>query len=92
MLWNQSDPIINQELADKVKEIKAFSENEEEKAKVNQYFEDANISEIGRKFENAKLEDILTVCHIAVRRFPAEYVTVLLDYILEGENKNDRRS
>lgn len=74
---------IDQNLVNKIQDIKLFTENEEEKARVNKFFEDANTTRIGQIFENATLDDILPVCYIAVRRFPAEYVTVLLDYILK---------
>ena len=100
-MWNMSDHIkasdkfsdnprdveafINQNLINKIEDIKLFTENEEEKARVNKFFEDANTSRIAQIFENATLDDILPVCYIAVRRFPAEYVTVLLDYILKNE-------
>ena len=100
-MWNMSDHIeisdkfsdnpreveafINQNLVNKIQDIKLFAENEEEKARVNKFFEDANTTRIGQIFENATLDDILPVCYIAVRRFPAEYVTVLLDYILKSE-------
>lgn len=88
-MWNLSidEPFINKNLIEQVKEIKSFTEDEEEKARIHDFFEDANTSEIARVFENATLNDILTVCCIAVRRFPAEYVTVLLDYILKMEEK-----
>ena len=86
-MWNISsdEPFINNNLIDQVKEIKSFIENEEEKERIHNFFEDANTSEIARIFEHAQLNDILPVCCIAVRRFPAEYVTVLLDYILKRE-------
>lgn len=88
-MWNLSidEPFINKNLIEQVKEIKSFTEDEEEKARIHSFFEDANTSEIARVFENATLDDILPVCCIAVRRFPAEYITVLLDYILKMEEK-----
>lgn len=79
------EAFIDQNLVKKIQDIKLFTENEEEKARVNKFFEDANTTRIGQIFENATLDDILPVCCIAVRRFPAEYVTVLLDYILKSE-------
>ena len=94
-MWNISDDeikkteepraFIDQNLVNKIQDIKLFTENKEEKARVSKFFEDANITRIGQIFENATLDDILPVCYIAVRRFPAEYVTVLLDYILKSE-------
>lgn len=76
---------IDQNLVNKIQDIKLFTENEEEKARISKFFEDANTTRIWQIFENATLDDILPVCYIAVRRFPAEYVTVLLDYILKSE-------
>ena len=51
------------------------------------FWDDANTSELARIFENASERDILTVCYVAVRKFPTKYLTVLMDYILEKEGK-----
>lgn len=49
--------------------------------------EDMHHSELARIFENADEREVLTVCYVAVRRFPLKYLTVLMDYMLEkGEN------
>lgn len=49
--------------------------------------EDMHHSELARIFENADEREVLTVCYVAVRRFPVKYLTVLMDYMLEkGEN------
>lgn len=47
--------------------------------------EDMHHSELARIFENADERDLLTVCYVAVRKFPLKYLTVLMDYILEKE-------
>lgn len=47
--------------------------------------EDMHHSELARIFENADERDLLTVCYIAVRRYPLKYLTVLMDYILEKD-------
>lgn len=82
--WGLTDDetFVNEKLVEKVLDLKEFDETVSKK-----FFEDINISEIGRKFENATEQDILTVCYIAVRRFPLKYVTVLMDYLLEKEEK-----
>ena len=84
-------PAINRELLDKTHEIELYLEDETEKAKANDVMENLHLSELGRIFENADKKDILVVLQVAVRRFPSEYATVLLDYILEKELNNDRR-
>ena len=49
--------------------------------------DDMHNSELARIFENADEREVLTVCYVAVRRFPVKYLTVLMDYMLEkGEN------
>ena len=53
----------------------------------HQIMEDMHHSELARIFENADERDLLTVCYVAVRRFPVKYITVLMDYILEKEGQ-----
>ena len=84
--WDD-EPFINKNLIERIEEIKQITETEEDRIRVHNFFEDANKSKIASVFQNATLDDILPVCYIAVRRFPAEYVTVLLDYVLEKEDK-----
>ena len=80
--WGLSsdETFVNEDLVEKIMDLQEFDENVSKK-----FFEDINISEIGRKFENATEQDLLTVCYIAVRRFPLKYLTVLMDYMLEKE-------
>ena len=78
------EPFINEELSLKIDEIQEF---DEERVKKIEYWNKANDSELARIFENADERDVLTVCYVAVRRFPTKYLTVLMDYILEREGK-----
>lgn len=84
MKWNQSDPepFINKTLVNKIESIRNF---DEESIKKIEYWDNANTSEIARIFEDADERDILTVCYVAVRKFPLKYLTVLMDYLLEKE-------
>ena len=77
-------PFINKELSLKIDELMEFDEDEVKKI---EYWNEANDSELARIFENADERDVLTVCYVAVRRFPTKYLTVLMDYILEKEGK-----
>ena len=79
---SNDETFVNEELVEKINDLTEFDESVSKK-----FFEDINISEIGRKFENATEHDLLTVCYIAVRRFPLKYLTVLMDYLLEKEEK-----
>jgi len=76
------EPFINHELTEKIDDLQEF---DEEQIKKISYWNDANDSELARIFENADERDILTVCYVAVRRFPTKYLTVLMDYMLEKE-------
>ena len=84
-MWNISsdEPFVNQDLLDKIDHIEMFDENIS-----HQVMEDMHHSELARIFENADERDVLTVCYVAVRRFPLKYLTVLMDYILEKEGIN----
>ena len=78
-MWDIS-PLVNEEMSKKIDDLQNFDETVAHK-----FFEDINVTRIMEMFENADERDILTVCYIAVRRFPLKYVTVLMDYILEKE-------
>lgn len=82
--WNISDDeaFINNELLSKIDDIEDFNEEDTHKL-----MEDMHHSELARIFENADERDVLTVCYVAVRRFPTKYLTVLMDYILEKEGR-----
>lgn len=94
MRWNISDPqdskpnkeetesFINAVLTDKLDDLQQFDPEVSRKL-----MEDMHHSELARIFENADERDILTVCYIAVRRFPLKYLTVLMDYMLEKEDE-----
>lgn len=82
-MWNTS-PIdggfINKNLIEKIDDIQNFNPESSHKL-----MEDMHHSELARIFENADERDLLTVCYIAVRRYPLKYLTVLMDYILEKD-------
>ena len=84
MNWNMSDePFVNEKLINKIDTIQDFDSDISRRL-----MEDMHHSELARIFENADERDLLTVCYIAVRRLPVKYLTVLMDYILEMEDKN----
>ena len=90
MRWNISNPkkpskeeeeaFVNSILMDRIDDIQDFDPEVSHKI-----MEDMHHSELARIFENADERDVLTVCYVAVRRFPLKYLTVLMDYILEKE-------
>ena len=80
---SDEEAFVNAVLMDRLDTIQEFN------PKVGQkIMDDMHHSELARIFENADERDILTVCYVAVRRFPLKYLTVLMDYMLEKENKN----
>ena len=78
------EPFLNHKLTTKIDDLQDF---DEEMVKKIAYWNEANDSELARIFENADERDVLTVCYVAVRRFPVKYLTVLMDYLLEKEGK-----
>ena len=82
-MWNTSSVdggFINKNLIEKIDDIQNFNPESSHKL-----MEDMHHSELARIFENADERDLLTVCYIAVRRYPLKYLTVLMDYILEKD-------
>ena len=85
-MWNTSSVdggFINKNLIEKIDDIQNFNPESSHKL-----MEDMHHSELARIFENADERDLLTVCYIAVRRYPLKYLTVLMDYILEKDGGN----
>ena len=82
MMWKKKveEPFINESMLERIDAIEEFDEKIS-----SQVMEDMHHSELARIFENADERDVLTVCYVAVRRFPLKYLTVLMDYILEKE-------
>ena len=76
----QTEAFVNAVLTDKLDDLQQFDPEVSHKLR-----EDMHHSELARIFENAEERDLLTVCYVAVRRFPLKYLTVLMDYILEKE-------
>ena len=81
-MWNISDDeaFINEKLINKIDHLQDL-----DPSIASDIMEDMHHSELARIFENADERDILTVCYVAVRRFPVKYLAVLMDYILEKE-------
>lgn len=81
-MWNISndDAFINDNLIKKIDDLQDFDPN-----LTSEVMENMHHSELARIFENADERDILTVCYVAVRKFPVKYLTVLMDYMLEKE-------
>ena len=92
MKWNMSNPkkkndeeaFVNAILMDRLDDIQDFDPKV-----ANRVMEDMHHSELARIFTNADERDVLTVCYVAVRRFPLKYLTVLMDYMLEKEGFSD---
>jgi hypothetical protein len=77
---SEEESFINALLTNKLDDLQHFDPEVSHKL-----MEDMHHSELARIFENADERDLLTVCYVAVRRFPLKYLTVLMDYILEKE-------
>ena len=79
----QTEAFVNAVLTDKLDDLQQFDPEVS-----HRLMEDMHHSELARIFENADERDILTICYVAVRRFPLKYLTVLMDYMLEkGETE-----
>ena len=79
----QTEAFVNAVLTDKLDELQNFDPKVSQKL-----MDDMHYSELERIFENADEREILSVCYVAVRRFPLKYLTVLMDYMLEkGETE-----
>ena len=84
MNWNMSDdlPFVNNQMLERIDAIEEFDSSISKELMENMHH-----SELARIFENADERDLLTVCYVAVRRSPVKYLTVLMDYLLEKEEK-----
>ena len=80
----QTEAFVNAVLTDKLDDLQQFDPKVSQKL-----MEDMHHSELARIFENADERDVLTVCYVAVRRFPLKYLTVLMDYMLEKKGFSD---
>lgn len=83
-MWNISndEAFVNDNLINKIDDLQDFDPN-----LTSEIMENMHHSELARIFENADERDILTVCYVAVRKFPLKYLTVLMDYMLEKGEK-----
>ena len=77
----QTEAFVNAVLTDKLDDLQQFDPKVSQKL-----MEDMHHSELARIFENADERDVLTVCYVAVRKYPLKYLTVLMDYMLEKED------
>ena len=77
---DKTEAFVNAVLTNKLDDLQQFDPEVS-----HRLMEDMHHSELARIFENADERDVLTVCYVAVRRFPLKYLTVLMDYILEKE-------
>ena len=71
---------INRKLTRKIEDLENFDESVS-----HRLMEDIHRARLYEMFQNADERDMLTVCYIAVRKYPVKYLTVLMDYLLERE-------
>ena len=83
---NKEEAFVNAVLMNRLDEIQNFDPEVSHKI-----MEDMHHSELARIFQNADERDVLTVCCVAVRRFPLKYLTVLMDYMLEKEGFDEHK-
>ena len=56
---------------------------EEISEEVKEFFEQNHISELDRRVANMDRREMITVCCVAVRKYPLAYLQVIAEYIIE---------
>lgn len=95
--WNSSvparicevEPDINQAVVDRANFINedTLLHNED----VTEFFEENHLSELDRLIENMDKREMITVCCVAIRKYPLAYIQVIAEYIMELTRKGRKR-
>ena len=75
------EPVINQAVIDRANYINedTLLHNED----VTEFFEENHLSELDRLIENMDKREMITVCCVAIRKYPLAYIQVIAEYIME---------
>ena len=83
------EPDINQEVVDRANFINedTLLHNED----VTEFFEENHLSELDRLISNMDKREMITVCCVAIRKYPLAYIQVVAEYIMELTRKGRKR-
>lgn len=83
------EPDINQAVVDRANFINedTLLHNED----VTEFFEENHLSELDRLIENMDKREMITVCCVAIRKYPLAYIQVIAEYIMELTRKGRKR-
>ena len=87
--WSSSVPVriceiesnINQTVVDRANHINEDTLLHDED--VTEFFEENHLSELDRLIENMDKREMITVCCVAIRKYPLAYIQVIAEYIME---------
>ena len=66
-------------------------EAEEVSEAVKEFFERNHLSELDRRVGNMDKREMITVCCVAVRKYPLAYLQVIAEYIIELIRKGRKK-
>ena len=66
-------------------------DTEEITEEVKEFLEQNHLSELDRRVNNMDKREMITVCAVAVRKYPLAYMQVIADYILELIRKGRKK-
>lgn len=83
------EPDINQAVVDRANFINedTLLHNED----VTEFFEENHLSELDRLIENMDKREMITVCCVAIRKYPLAVLQVIAQYIIELTTRKGRK-
>lgn len=66
-------------------------ETEEITEEVKEFLEQNHLSELDRRVANMDKREMITVCCVAIRKYPLAYIQVIAEYIMELTRKGRKR-
>ncbi len=83
------EPDINQEVVDRANYINEDTLLHSEE--VTEFFEENHLSELNRLISNMDKREMITVCCVAIRKYPLAYIQVIAEYIMELKRKGRKK-
>lgn len=84
------EPDINREVIDRANDIDEDELLHDEE--VTEFFEENHLSELDRRITNMDKREMITVCCVAIRKYPLAYLQVIAQYITELTRKGRKTS
>jgi acetyl-CoA carboxylase alpha subunit len=66
-------------------------DTEEITEEVKEFLEQNHLSELDRRVANMDKREMITVCCVAIRKYPLAYIQVIAEYIMELTRKGRKR-